>query len=42
MLWLEFMKINFKCVNKIFNNFNKQNILFIKLAFSVLLGFNKF
>ena len=37
ILCLEFIKINFKCVNKKFNNFNKQIILFIKWAFSVIL-----
>ena len=35
------MRSNFKCVNKEFIKFNKQIILFIKWAFSVLFGFNK-
>ena len=30
-------RINSKCVNKKFNNFNKQIILFIKWAFSEIL-----
>ena len=42
ILCLEFRRINFKCVNKKFNNFNKQIILFIKWSFLVLFGFNKF